>query len=187
MKNLRKLALGTVTGGLMSIGLTAMVVAQTTTAPRIDVDFIAQEMNLSPERERELAPLLERLNAVLEQREQHWREGDEILQELDSTYDQIEQTLTATELRDFYWLMRGAAVGGWSDRPMNRYMTGGRAWGGYGLRQGMRGGRGYYGRGVPLRGTRGYAGRGIPMRGVRGGMGWNTPPGWIPDEYDPKD
>ncbi len=187
MTNLRKMAMGAVTGGLMSIGLTATAVAQTTTAPRIDVDAIAQEMNLSPERERQIVPLLERLNAVLEQREQHWREGDEIIQELDATYDQIAQTLTATELRDFYWLMRGAAATGWAGRPMNRSMTGGRAWGGCGWRQGMRGGRGYYGRGAPLRGTRGYAGRGIPMRDARGGMGWNTPPGWVPDEYYPKD
>lgn len=144
---------------------------------RLDIGEVTEELGLDEQTSRELAPLLERFNAALEMRQQHWQEGDEILEATADAYDQIAETLSATELREFYWLTRGTAVAPWSRGPVNQYMDGGRMWGG----------RGFSGRGVPMRGTRGYAGRGIPMRGGRGGMGWNQRPGWRPDYDYPKD
>ena len=147
----------------------------------IDVDLVAQELNLSDERKSELTPVLNRLGAVLERRQEHWQKGDEILDDLDAAYEDIAGTLTSTELREFHWYTRTAITAPWSGGRMDRYVRGGRMWDRSRWGPGMRGGRGYTGRGRSMRGGRGYGCRGVPMRDGRGGARWNTRPGWRPD------
>ena len=96
------------------------------------------------------------------------------------------ETLSATELREFHWLLRSTAYGPRAAWPYGRYYNDGRLRG-FGNRwPAARGGRGGFGRGIPMRGARGYAGRGVPMRGMRGGLGWNTRPGRYPDGLEPE-
>ena len=184
MTNLRGLTMGVVAGGLMSLGNMGIAVAQTDAVPRPQIDAVAQELQLSDETRRELAPLLERLNGVFEHQQKHWREGDEIWEELAVTYDQIAETLSATELSEFYWLMQETGVDPWFDRPMRGYTMGGRGrmggamYGGPGTGWG----RGPCGRGMYMRGMRGYAGQRTPMRGY---AGRGTRPGWRPNDINP--
>jgi hypothetical protein len=186
MKNLRHATIGIVAGGLLSLGGVSVVTAQTDTTTRIDIGTVTQELNLNEATSRELAPLLERLNVVFGHQERHWQEGDEIWEEIAVTYDQIAETLSATELQEFHWLLQGTAAGTWDGRPMRGSMMGrGRvgATGGRGIA--MRGGRGPCGRGMYMRGGSGYAGQGVPMRGTRGYAGRGARPGWRFDDIDP--
>lgn len=187
MTNLRKLAMGAVTGGLMSITIMGTATAQADSVVRLDINAVSQELELSEETSRELAPLLDRLNAAFERREEHWRESDEIFEEIADTHEEIARTLSATELREFHWLMRGAAYGPGVGRPYGRFYNDGRMRAFSDRWPAVGGGRGYYGRARPMLGTRGYTGRGVPMRGVRRGAGWYNQPGWRPDGFDPKD
>lgn len=177
MRNLRNAAIGAAVGGLLSVGTVSVVTAQADSTPRLDIGTVAQELELSEETQRELAPLLERLNGVFARRQEHFRQGDEIQEEIANTYDQIAETLSAAELREFHWLLRETAVGPRAGRPMGRYMTGNGMWGPDNRGPAMRGGRGNFGRGMPMRGTRGYRDQRMPMRGVR--------PGWRFDDFDP--
>lgn len=187
MANLRRLAVGAVAGGLMSIGIMGRATAQADSVARLDINAVAQELGLNEETSRELSPLLDRLNAALERRQEHWREGDEIFEEIADTHEEIAETLSATELREFHWLLRGTTYGPGAGRPYGRFYSDGRMrrfadrWPAAG------GTRGFGGGGRPMRGARGYVGRDVPMRGVRGGMGWSTRPGWRFDGSNPQD
>ena len=183
MRNLKQTTISVVVGGLLSLGSVSVVNAQTDTTRRIDIGTVTQELNLNETTSRQLAPLLARLNVVFEHQERHWQEGDEIWEEIAATYDQIAETLSATELQEFHWLLQGAAIGTWDGRPMGGYMMGGGRWGARGGRgYAMRGGRGPCGRGMYMRGGRGFVGQRTPMRGY---TGWRTRPGWRPNDIDP--
>lgn len=183
MKNVKNATVSVVASGLLSLGSVSFVTAQADTAMSLDVDVVAQELALTEQTARELAPLLERLNVVLDHQQEHWQEGDEIWADIAATYDQIAETLSPTQLRQFYWLMQGTAVGTWDGRPTRGYMPGrGRAGAIGGRGMAMRGGRGPWGRGMYMRGGRGFAGQGTPMRGY---AGRRTRPGWPPDDIDP--
>jgi hypothetical protein len=169
MRNLKQLARGAVTGGLMSIGVLGMAAAQTDSTVRLDVNTVTDELGLNEQTSSELAPLLERLNVAFERREEHWRQGDEIFDEIANTYDEIAETLSATELREFHWLLRETAYGLRAGRPYGRYYDGRM--------------RGLRDRRPAFDGRRGFSGRGRPVRGMRGGMGWDTRPGWRPDDF----
>lgn len=185
MTNLRNVAMGVVTGGLMSLGNTGITVAQTDSLPRLDIGAVTQELELSEETSRELSPLLDKLNAGFERRAEHWRQGDAIRDEMADTYDEIVETLSASELRDFHWLLRETAVGPRATRPLGRFFYDGRMRDGAYGRRAIRGRRGGFRRDMPMRGMRGYADPRPPEWGMRGG-GWNAPR-WRPDDTDPQD
>ncbi len=115
----------------MSFGLFGLAHAQDSTFVRIDIDSVAQALELSDDAKRALAPRIEALNDALERRWDHRQEGVEIQQEFSAVYDSIANTLTAAQLREFNWHLRRKAVGpraaGWDRAP--RYQD----------RRGMRG------------------------------------------------
>ncbi len=170
MRNLKHATVGVFTGGLLSLGAVGYAAAQVDSTERLEIGAVAQELELDDETSRELSPMLDRLNAVIDRQQEHWQQGDQIRDEFTDAYDQIAETLSASELREFHWLMRETAIGPRA-RGMGRAMMGGR-----------RGFRGHYGRGV-----RGYNGQRAQMRGMRGGRRWDNRPGRHPDGYDPKD
>ena len=183
MNNLKHTTVCVVAGGLLSLGSVSFATAQTDSAMSLDIGVVAQELALTEETARELAPLLERLSLVFDHQEEHWQEGDEIWADIAATYDQVAETLTPTQLRQFYWLMQGTAVDTWDGRPMGRLGRGGGRMGGAGYGgQVMRGGRGPCGRGMYGRGVRGYAGQ---RTAVRGYAGRRTPPRWRPNDINP--
>jgi len=152
MLKMRKMAAGVLATGLFCFANTGPAAAQTDSLVSLDIDAVSEELELSDEARRELAPLLQQLNAVMERRQAHWEEGEEIWNDLDATYDAIARTLSATELREFHWMLLDATAAPWAGRPMYRYNRG-RAWGdGYRGRPMMRGRGGFGQRG------RGYAG-----------------------------
>ena len=198
MRNLKQTTVGVVAGGLLSLGSISFAAAQADAAQRIEIDSVTQRLNLSDEARGELAPLLQRLNVVFERRQEHWQQGDEIQEELAAAYDQIAATLSATELREFHWLLRETAVGSWAGRPMGPSAVQRGWWGPAGRGVGMRGGRGYFRQGRPMRGMRGSFRRGVPMRGMSGnfrrgmpmrgtgrGAGWGYWPRVRPDSLEP--
>jgi len=171
MRNLKHATVGVFAGGLLTLVAAGHATAQVDSTERLDIGAVASELELDDETSRELSPMLDRLNAVIDRQQEHWQQGDQIRDEFADAYDQIAETLSASELREFHWLMRETAIGPRANRTMGRAMMGGR-----------RGSRGNYGRGV-----RGYNGQRAQMRGMRGGRGWDNRPGWRPDGYDPKD
>ena len=203
MTKLKHGAVGIVAGGLLFLGNAGVATAQTTPAQPLDIGTVAEALGLNDQTSRELAPLLMELNAVLEHRQRHWGEGDEIYDEMMATYEKIATTLTPTQMEQFHWLLWNSAPEQWLGRARSRFLnTTGMLpgmYGGYGM---MRGGRGFAGRGMPMRGMRGYAGYGgygypgMPMRGMRGygygypgmpmrgapGAGWGVRPGWPFDD-----
>jgi len=186
MRKMRHATVGVVAGGLLTLGNIGAATAQTEDVRRLEIGTVAEELSLNEQTARELAPLLESLNDAFDRREEHFRQGDAIFEDVADTYDQIAETLSATQLREFIWLMRENAVGLGAGRAMGGYMMGGRMGGAYGGRGfAMRGGRGSYGRGMPMRGARGYAGQRMPVRGARGYTRWDTRPGWPPNDIDP--
>jgi hypothetical protein len=186
MRNMRHATVGFVAGGLLSLGSIGAATAQTEDVQRLEIGAVAEELALDEQTASELAPLLETLNDVFERREEHFRQGDAIYDDLAEAYDQIAETLSATQLREFHWLLRENAVGLGARRQLGGYMMGGRLGGAFGGKGfAMRGGRGNYGRGIPMRGARGYAGQRMPLRGTRGYDGWNVRPGWRYDDSLP--
>ena len=179
MKNLKNTTVCVVAGGLLSLGSVSFATAQTDTTARLEIGTVAQELELTEEKTRELTPLLETLNDVFERRQEHFEQGDAIQDDLASAYDQIAETLSATELRDFHWMMRETAVGPWAGRRMGGNMMGGRG-------SAQRGGRGDFRRGARMRDGRGYSDRRMPMRGARGSTGRGASPGWRFDDIDPR-
>ena len=163
MRNLKHATVGVFTGGLLTLVAVGYATAQVDSTERLDIGAVASELELDDETSRELSPMLDRLNAVIDRQQEHWQQGDQIRDEFADAYDQIAETLSARELREFHWLMRETAIGPRANRGMGRAMMGGR------------------------RGVRVYNGQRAPMRGMRGGRGWNNRPGWRPDGYDPKD
>ncbi len=185
MRNRNQAIVGVFAGGLLSLGTLGFAYAQTDSLPRLDIVEVTQELDLSEETGRELSPLLDKLNAAFERREEHWRQADTLFDEIAETYDEIAETLSASELREFHLLLWETTVGLWAGRPMGRYYNDGRGrFGAYGGRP-MRGGRGGYCRGMPMRGMRWYDGQQPPMRGIRGTGRWDSRPGWRPDDNDP--
>ncbi len=173
MRNRNQAIVGVFAGGLLSLGTLGFAVAQTDSVPRLDIGVVTQELELTEETSRELSPLLDKLNAAFERREEHRRQADALHDEFAETYDEIAETLSASELRDFHWLLRETNVGARAGRPMGRYYNDGR-------------GRGGAYRGRAMRGGRGGFSRGAPMRGMSGG-GWDRRPRWRPNDIDPKD
>ena len=168
MTNLKNATVSVVAGGLLSLGGISFATAQTDTTARLEIGMVAQELELSAEKTRELAPLLETLNEVFERRQAHFQQGDAIQEDITAAYDQIAETLSATELRDFHWMLRETAVGARAGRPMGGNMMGG---------------RGDFRRGAPMRGGRGYSDQRMPMHGTRRR---GARPGWRFDDIDPK-
>jgi hypothetical protein len=186
MEHLKRTTFCVVAGGLLSLGGVSLATAQTDTTERLEIGTVAQELELTGEKARELAPLLETLNDVFERRQEHFEQGDVIQENLAEAYDQIAETLSATELREFHWMLRESAVGPRAGRRTGGYMMGGREGGvrgGRGFAQ--RGGRGDFRRGVPMRDGRGYSDRRRPMRGTPGFAGRGARPGWRFDDIDP--
>lgn len=184
MNNLTRSTVGILAAGLVSLAGAAPAVAQTDIA-RLDMDAVARELALSDEAARELAPLLDQLNAVLETRREHWQEGDEIQQQFLDTYDQIAERLTVTQERDFHWLLRNAVTAPLAGRSMRRYLNCGRVgslpYGGRGLMRGRGFGRG----GAPMRGTAGRGGVRTPVRELPDNPAWNRRPAWRPGRWQP--
>ena len=178
IEQLKRTTVCVVAGGLLSLGGVSLATAQTDTTERLEIGTVAQELELTGEKARELAPLLETLNDVFERRQEHFEQGDVIQENLAEAYDQIAETLSATELREFHWMLRETAVGPRAGHRTGGYMMGDRA-------GGMRGGRGFARRGVPMRDGRGYSDRRMPMRGTRGVAGRPARPGWRFDNIDP--
>jgi hypothetical protein len=187
MRNLKHATVGVFAGGLLSFVTLGFATAQVDSTVRLDIGTVAQELELSEETSRQLAPLLDQLDAVLQRRQEHRQQADAIQEEFADTYEQIAETLSAAELRDFHLLLRETAIGPRAGRPMGQFYRDGRMRGGANRWPAMRGGRGNFGRGTPMRGTRGYRGQREPMRGLRGCAAWDTRPGWRPNGFDQKD
>lgn len=178
MKSLKKTTVGAVAGGLLALGSVSFATAQTDGTARLEIGTVAEELELSEAKSRELAPLLETLNEVFERRQEHFQQGDAIQRDLTDTYDQIAETLSATELREFHWMLRETAIGPRAARRPVGYMMGGR-----GFVRG--GGRGNFGPGTPMRDGRGFYDYRRPIRGARGFAGRGARPGWRFDDINP--
>ncbi len=184
MNNLTRSTVGILAAGLVSVSGATSTVAQTDVAD-LDMDAIARELALSDEAARELAPLLDQLNAMLERRQEHWQEGDAIQQEFLHTYDQIAERLTVTQERDFYWLLRNAVAAPWAGRPTRRYLNCGPV-GSLPYRgRGMMRGRGFGRGGIPMRGTTGVGGVRTPVRDLPDYPAGSRRPAWGPRRWQP--
>jgi hypothetical protein len=179
------LTMGIAAAGLLALAGTGSAVAQRDTVPRLEIDSVARELDLSDATRSALTPLLERLNAAWERREAHVRQGEEIRDELAATYDRIAETLTAAELREFHLLVREAAHGAWAGRSQRGYFRGDAIGGRVGRGGAIRGGRGYGSRGTPMRRMRDYPGARRPARGIGGLPGWGIRPGGGPASPEP--